>query len=300
MEAFVDHLPAALRSLESDIRVEETGLVYRRLFLLPPLPAGFWSKLITLCLQKNDFVKIISSSNEARLQYSIRGHGSYYNIGTACVRWRYWKTGLVLDLDGNMLLSINSLRLDEFMDPMERSIISATYDRVKDFHFADSNGDILGVTQYNEVIEIVVPEVNVISKLNYDSSTSAKLLAKALEMIDEVLKGHCDNLAENGIYTIGEMIHIVPCPICFGEKDTRSPKEPHPRFANYPKLAQRIRSRSVKLQKHRSIDERLGDDVLIVFSIDQCIRSSMTADFIECPKHKDIELKYLVPDIVRV
>lgn len=280
--------------------MKSTGLVYRRLFLLPPLPTGFWSKLITLCLQKNDFVKIIASVCDRSTQSFLQGHGSSYNIGSAILRWRYWKTGLVLDLDGEMLLSINSLKMDEFMDPMQREVISATYDKMSKFYFVDSNGDVLPVVTYNEVIEVVVREAELKTSGGFDPSVSPKLLSKALEMIDEVLKGHYEKLAENGIYTVGEMLHIVPCPLCFGEIDTRSLRGGHKRFANHPKLSQRIRTYSIKrnLGRRLTINQELGDEHIIVFSIDQCIRSSMSVDYIECPRHRDIELEYLVPDIV--
>ena len=235
------------------------------------------------------------------LQASLQGHGALYNIGTTNVRWRYWKTGLVFDVDHQLLLSINSLKMDEFMDPMQRAVISATYNKMKRFHFADSNGDVLPVIGTTEVIEVVVKDLELGCNSGYDRAVGPKLLSKALEMIDEVLKGHYEKLAENGIYTVGEMLHIVPCPLCFGEIDTRSPRSDHKRFANHPKLAQRIRTASVSRlssTRQKSIHQHLGEDVLIVFSIDQCIRSSMNVDYIECPKHGDLQLEYLVPDIV--
>ena len=294
LEMFSRNLPAACRSLESDIQIQSTGLVFRRMFLLPPLPAGFWSKLINLCLQKNDFVKIISGIESNRMHLS-GWHGLYYDIGSRQVRWMYWKTGIVLFFDDKILLSINSLKTDEFIDPLERAVVSATNDKVKLFHFADEGGVTIPVTQFNEVVEVVVPEVNLMSPNKYDKTVSAKLLAKALEMIDEVLKGHCEQLAENGIYTIGDMIHVVPCPICFGEKDCRETLGKQ-RKSQYQRLSTRLRTMSVA--KPQAINTRLGKDVIIVFSIDQCIRSSMTSNYIQCPKCKDIALEFLVPDIV--
>jgi GTPase SAR1 family protein len=296
---FFEYLPAALKSLPSKVKVVVTGLVYRRMFLLPPLPAGFWSKLIALCLQKNDFVKIIANIAEDKISSSMGGHGLYYHLESCVVRWSYWKTGLVLFINDTMLMSINSLKMDEFIDPLDRAVISASYDKVKNFHFADSNGDIIPVTPFKEIIEVVVPEVDLLTSHKYDRNISAKLLAKGLEMIDEVLKGHCETLSENGIYTIGDMLHIVPCPLCFGDVDYRSASWNHAPMNQHPSLAHRIKIMSDK--KPLTIDQvhkLKASNVAIVFSIDQCIRASMTRSYIECPICKDLELEYLVPDII--
>ena len=306
---FFDFLPAALKSLESDMKINSTGLVYRRQFLLPPLPAGFWSKLIALCLQKDDFIKIISNITENRLHLVAGGHGLYYDLGNSHIYWRYWKTGIVLYLNSVMLMSINSLKMDEFMDPMERSVISATFDKVRDFHFYNGNNEVYQVPRFSEIIEVVIPEVELLMTNKYDTTISAKLLAKGLEMIDEVLKGHCENLAENGIYTVGDMLHVVPCPICFGEKDHRMLTKDGLRGVPHPQLAMRIRAMSSARQLSTDIEgpvkkekklkkKSSSSNSLIVFSIDQCIRASMTGPYIECPFCKEIELEHLVPDIV--
>ena len=188
---------------------------------------------------------------------------------------------------------------------MDRSIISETGNKVQKFNLLDEKDQLLPITPlYHDVIEVVVPELELNVKDVPDKVVSIKILAKALEMIDEVLKGHCEALADNGIYTIGDMCHVVPCPLCFGDKDNR-PQEPQygrpaPAWEN-PRVARKLRALS-QIGRADSVYSSRGNsvdgDALIVFSIDQCIRASNNTDYIKCPTHNKLQLEYLCPDVV--
>ena len=47
---------------DTQLYVKTTGLIYRRMLLMPPIASGFWSKLIALFLQKSDFQQIIRNA----------------------------------------------------------------------------------------------------------------------------------------------------------------------------------------------------------------------------------------------
>ena len=87
------YMPTAMiKSVSASIKVKRTGLILRRMFLLPPLPSGFWSKLICLCLQKEDFHQIISRMCDPHL-LPLSGHGLRRMIGNMELEWTFWKTG---------------------------------------------------------------------------------------------------------------------------------------------------------------------------------------------------------------
>ena len=94
---------AAMSSMQSICSERLTGLVYRRMFLLPPTPSGFWSKFISLCLQKKDFGNIIATEvSEANRDATIM-HGNNVlrcGIGPYELNWTYWKTGIILYMNG--------------------------------------------------------------------------------------------------------------------------------------------------------------------------------------------------------
>ena len=307
LNMFQQFLPeVAKRSLQADVKIKRTGLVLRRMFLLPPMPAGFWSKVISLCLQKDDFPKIISEIFEN--QYSTGGHGLFYHIGSCHLKWSYWKTGILLYLDENIILSINSLKADQFTDPMEQSIISETNNKIQNFHFVNEDKEIIPVGDtFSDVIEIIVPEVELESHIRCHRSVSAKLLAKALEILDEVLKGHCDSLADDGVFSIGNLCHVIPCPLCFGDRDNRPKHPPHriPRDAPHPRIAASTLALTLSRNRPKTVRPVSGPpvhpvkkDAIVVFTIDQCIRASMDGEYIQCPNHNHIKLEYLVPDLV--
>ncbi len=312
--AFQRFIPAAAnKSLPSNVHFKRSGLVLRRMFLLPPIGPNFWNRVINLCLQKGDFPEIVRDLFDDDVQTNSFDHGQFNQIGMTCqMRWKYWKSGISLDLNNYIILSINSLKSDEFADPAQQSVISETSQKVKRFQFFDKKDGYFPLEGvFSEVLEVIVPEIHIVSD-NY-KTISSKLLAKSLEIIDEVLRGYSIDLAEDGIYTLSKMFHVVPCPICFGDIDKRPREIPvlqrtiSGNAMSRPRLgsAARCPFKSMRLNRLSSSDSfdggSVSDPAIVVFSIDQCIEVAGSGmEYIECPNHGNIGLNHLAPDLVSV
>lgn len=326
--SFPSIVPTVLNQTPCNIEtsVQVTGLLYRRLLLLPPIASGFWSKLIALFIQKHDFQQIVLGSSPA--SFSLKQGAAHHllcMVDNLTLEWQYWKTGIMLFLDDQLLLRVNSLRSHEFEDPQERVVQSDTQDKVKYFHFKGSAGWQFVPRHYTEVIEVVVPEVCIIQKemdahSQVSNPMSAKILTKALEIIDEVMKNHCEHLATSGIYAVNDLLHVVPCPLCFGDADNR-PTEPRltesleetldlpfmsinpARIALQGIETPAAMEDSVKAQQKPQQNGSLSSPVdlqnsIYVYTVDDCIKQTFMSDYIECPIHGQLEAQYLVPDLV--
>ena len=323
------------------LQVRETGLVYRRMLLLPPIASGFWSKLIALFLQKADFQQIIKAATPGELALHPSGpsHRLRSMIGNLELAWIYWKTGIVLYVGEKVVLRVNSLQESEFSDPQTSldtrdSVYSTRRNKLRLFHYQGEGGWQSVPNHFKEVIEVVVPEVYIERSFNSAASgdadppldLSAKILAKALEIIDEVLKNHCEHLAVTGIYTLNDMLHVIPCAICYGDRDERpqdddniddsliNSESVHPHEALLPHLLQNgvhlsqrhglgeavdVHDRSYPTVES-SLTDSLRGDAIHVFTVDVCIKQTFTADYVLCPKHGAMEIQYLAPDLVSV
>lgn len=256
-------------------KIQATGLVYRRLFLMPPLASGFWNELISLCLQRNEFFSMIQSDVPGQSYCEDATFFHRAMIGNVSVFWQYWKTGMVLYLDQQVMLRMNSIQGYEYEGTQPPQLQSQSRLqqklRTRSLQYVVEKEWIEVPPEYSEVMEVVVPEVVVGEGGANRPSPSLKLLGKALEMFDEVLQNHCHSMAEQGIYSVGEMLHLVPCPLCVGDRDARKDAPP-PSLKNHP---------------------------LCAFSLEYCIRRSLEDDCVECPWHKRLELELIAPDLVR-
>ena len=318
------------------LEVRETGLIYRRMLLLPPIASGFWSKLIALFLQKGDFQQIVKAATPGELALHPSGpsHRLRSMIGNLELAWIYWKTGIVLYVGEKVVLRVNSLKESEFSDPQTSrdGVYSVQRNKLRLFHYQGEGGWQSVPSHFKEVTEVVVPEVYVVRSYKSAASSdsdppldlSAKILSKALEIIDEVLKNHCEHLAATGIYSLNDMLHVIPCAICYGDRDERPQEDDdnnlddslviHPQGALIPHLLQN--GVHLPQQKHgsgatvdehdrshpapieASITDSLKGDAIHVFTVDMCIKQTFTADFVLCPRHGPLEIQYLAPDLV--
>ena len=318
------------------LQVRETGLVYRRMLLLPPIASGFWCKLIALFLQKTDFQQIVRDATPGELDLHPSGpsHRLRSVIGNLELSWIYWKTGIVLYVGEKVVLRVNSLQENEFTDPQwtldaRESVYSVRRNKLRLFHYQGEGGWQSIPTHFKEVIEVIVPEVFIERSAGSAAGDdtpmdlSAKILAKALEIVDEVLKNHCEHLALTGIYSLNDMLHVIPCAICYGDRDERPRDDDdndsmdpldlvHPQEAIIPHLIQN----GVHLPQaeppaglredhthhlHRDepgMEDSLKEDAIHVFTVDACIKETFTADFVLCPKHGPLDIQYLAPDLV--
>lgn len=317
------------------LSVRDTGLIYRRMLLLPPIASGFWSKLIALFLQKADFQQIIKAATPGELALHPTGpsHRLRSMIGNLELAWIYWKTGIVLYVGEKVVLRVNSLHENEFCDPQisfdaRDSVFSVRRNKLRLFHYQSESGWQSIPSHFKEVIEVVVPEVCIVKLSNNISNNdpdapmdlSAKILAKALEIVDEVLKNHCEHLAVTGIYSLNDMLHVIPCAICYGDHDERPQDDDiedsfggiHPQEAIVPHLLHNLGHQPQTAQLGDNTDQgynnlpgsnetdSLKGDAIHVFTVDMCIKQTFTADFVLCPKHGPLEIQYLAPDLVKM
>ena len=312
------------------LTVATTGLVYRRMLHLPPIASGFWSKFISLCIQHEEIILTLSKgTSDCNAHVTTnRLQGMVSNVG---IEWQYWKTGIMLIADDKLIVRVNSLRRDVFNDPKHQSVISSTLLKVRHFKYREAAQWVSIPEHLSEVIEIIVP-VTFLAESGMNSFkleparnlVSAKLMAKMLELIDEILKSHCEHLAMNGIYTVNDMLHLTPCPLCYGDEDCRVLLPPAPQHKqeeqeegndggndggmNRRALTSR---REVRNRPDRAFSKSLPamegleqveqtQDNLYTFRVDECIQQTLISDSMRCPRHGELEIAHLAPDIVSI
>lgn len=288
------------------LHVRKTGLVYRRTLHLPPIASGFWSKLISLFIQKEEFLLLISANGSSDYAMQIGRDHLRGMIGNVIVEWHYWKTGIMLIADDQLLMRVNSLRRDVFEDPKQLAVVSKAQGKAEMFHYREGKEWRSVAYHFTEVIEVIVPvatlseEEDAPTQYSKNATLSAKLLAKALEIVDEVLKNHSEHLAINGIYTVNDMLQLIPCPICYGDTDHRMPpiteRAAGSRTSTFLSLPPTVRCRA----QHEPLSQSVVVEApkLYTFTVDECIKEASMSDCMRCPKHGSLEICYLAPDIV--
>ena len=289
------------------LHIIKTGLVYRRTLHLPPIASGFWSKLISLFIQKEDFLLLISANGSSDHAMQIGRDHLRGMIGNVIVEWHYWKTGIMLIADDQLLMRVNSLRRDVFEDPKQLAVISSAQGKAEKFHYREGKEWRSVAQHFTEVVEVVVPvatlseEENAPVQYSKNATLSAKVLAKALEIVDEVLKNHSEHLAINGIYTVNDMLQLIPCPICYGDTDHRvqpiTERVVGLRSSTFLSLQPRVHCRA----QHEPLSQSIvvmEAPKLYTFTVDECIKEASVSDCMRCPKHGGLEIRYLAPDIV--
>ena len=301
---------SARRPVMRNMQVKKTGLVYRRMLHLPPIASGFWSKLISLFIQKEDFQQIIHNSAPGKFELQAATHCLLCMIGNLSLQWQYWKTGIMLKLEDQLLLRVNSLHSDAFRDPHLREALSHSEEKVKYFFYKTDKGNLNISSLYTETIEVIVPEVYLVRDQSEvvtpqeHHPMSTKILAKALEIVDEVLKNHCEHLATTGIYTVSDMLHVIPCPLCFGDEDNRPVTQEEDAWKIPQDQEDAIgRTPSPPLLPPMGVTNLAPapkKEPIFVVTVDQCIKQTFVADYIECPVHEKLEFQYLAPDLVGI
>ena len=312
-----------------------TGLVYRRMLHLPPIASGFWSKLISLCIQQEEIISLLSCDGAAGYETQISTNKLRGMLGNIGIEWQYWKTGLMLIADEKLLLRVNSLRRDVFVDPTHQQVISSALSKVQNFQYREAGVWTRIPDRLNEVIEIIVPQMILEDSGNNSffseqrtqsrESVSAKLMAKILELIDEILKNHCEHLAMGGIYTINDMLQLVPCPLCYGDQDNRTIETPgiteregdaeregDTERAMSPRMRRNISTMQwrsqVQTRQERALSKSMvcmpvrapDSEALHTFRVDEVIQQTLVSDCIVCPTHGELEIAHLAPDIVSI
>lgn len=163
-------------------------------------------------------------------------------------------------------------------------------------------------SHFKDRIEITVPEMVITvegAALNHVPPMSAKILVKALEIVDEVLKSQCEQFAATGIYSHNDMMQVIPCPIEYGDIDERYHDLPNMHLGNLNIEDSVLYHQSYSSQ---SCSEQapppepghlqLPHECLCVFNVEACIKATFTSDAIICPKCGPLNLEFLAPDLV--
>ncbi len=333
---------------EIQLNVTTTGLIYRRFIMLPPIASGFWSKLIALFLQKKDFNKLVETATPPELALRAMGpaHRLRSHIGNIEFQWSYWKTGIVLYLGECVALRVNSFQSHEFEDPLatlDKTLFSCRQKRLQKFFYFSRNEYKTFPPHFREVIEIVVPEVRIASANSLDPTgshskpLSARILAKALEIVDEVVKSHCEYLCTSGIYSHSDIAHVIPCPMCFGDEDCRKQQLNQQRQDPYhdeddislsggyncdPTAGlvpghflnglsfEGIEENDGKplpdhpppyqdaVQEDEEVDTTQFPGSIFVMTAESIIKETFSSDEVCCPVHKQLQIEHIAPDLV--
>ena len=342
---FPDNLPsidalACSVQPSKKIEVRRTELVFRRMFFLPPIPSGFWSKLIALFLQKQDIQQIITQAfppDQAPPTPTGPAHRLVALIGNLEMRWMYWKAGIVLYLGETIVMELHSLIKDEFEKLSTHcpdvSLIEsfvARSEKLRKFRYQVADGWKPIPPRLSNVVEIVIPEFFLVggpphAPIPDDAPpVSSQILVKALEIIDEVLKSHgCEQFATSGIYTQGEMLHVIPCPLEYGDRDSRPVDvEQHVTYGLGSMLGSissvdedNVLYAQTSLRRYDASGDVGGagrggeekeadkgpappDGSIVVFTIEHLIQNTLTADDACCPRCGGLNLSSLAPDLV--
>lgn len=207
------------------------------------------------------------------------------------------------------------LRSPQGMEP-DSSVFESRITKLKQFCFKGKTGWRFAPSHYKDVIEIMIPEIFLVKNQpphpvmpKHSHPVSSQLLVKALEIVDEVLKSHCEQFASTGIYSLNDMLHVIPCPIEYGDRDERVHDLPTVAglggmiddndYDDDNVLNTLERRREEEDEEKRSPSPvQLPDDCICVFTIDACIQSTLTSDMIRCPKCGPLDLQSLAPDLV--
>lgn len=304
---------AVCPTLPEQLRVQRTGLVFRRFLIFPPIPSGFWSSLISLFIQKSDIEKLLQAAAPTPISMRLATVNQLRTmIGNLTAQWQYWKTGILLTLENETLLRVNSLHSDQFADPQSREPLSDTHERLKLFHYKDGSEWTFLNGHFSEAIEVIVPEVQIVQGTadlceiypdlpgchEGQLHLSSKILAKALEVIDEVIKSRCENLAVMGIYSPSDMVHLIPCPLCFGDEDNRDSPDDEERVEQSQSTIVPLVEEGGPAESVAAGGPVFKPGVTFTFTVAEVIQRTFSSDNVFCPGHKKLKIIHIAPDLV--
>ena len=272
-----------------EIILNSTDMCYRRIFVADYIPVNFWPRVIARFLSSAEsFQKIICSNCFADVGFERFVEVGNASIGDLPCRWSYGKNHIILTLGNDVILRINGLySFKNVGNKRERIPISCSVSKLKGMHIHHGSAGFKSVNVNDDGFEITIPDYVVYSRKNdlvHESKLmSAQILSRVLETIDEVLKDWFEGLLEEGIYSDKYLMHIIPCPYCFGDVKPddildASPKE--------------------ELLKNSSLGVSNGR---VGFSLQYCLYQARRSNFVKCFNctfGESLQLKYLTPDLV--
>ena len=267
-------------TVHKQITLNPTGTCFRRIFVADYIPINFWPRLIARFLSSaRNFHAIIRDNCAPDIHQENLVQVGDASIGDLICGWSYSKNFIELCLGEGMLLCVNALYS---FDRKKKTPISCSASKIDKTHVYTGDADFkeLGV---NDGFEITVPDYVISSHAKSDSKglesehMSAQILSHALETIDEVFKDWFEGLSDQGIYSEKYLKHLIPCPLCYGDKKS-------------PDI--NVKNPEVEVKKKSSRN-------LVSFSVKYCLHEArMPNRHIKCPKCGNLSLEDLAPDLV--
>lgn len=270
-----------------------TGMCYRRIFIADYIPTNFWPQLIARFLSSaGSFQKIICKNCFSNIHCEIFVDASNASIGTLPCRWLYGNNHIILKLEEDVILRINSLySFTDVGDKREKIPISHTIGKLEKMQIYYGNTYFKSIN-VNDGFEITIPDYIVQSGPNLDNLVhesklmSAQVLSHVLETIDEVIKDWFEGLMEQGIHSDKYLTHFIPCPYCFGDTEPLD-----------------IDDASLEINLDEDPCSGVSITAPVGFSFQYCLFQTRKYNFVKCPAAdcalgKRLSLKCLVPDLV--
>ena len=279
-----DHLPIPIAATPP-IQMLSTGVVVRRLYVLHGIPIGFWPRLISHFYTEKVFFEIINKA----LSQCREDIGEEY-----APRWNYSKRNIWLTVKNTTLLVVGVAGRD-YMD-MRQSSQCCKID-LTDLHYISEGRWKKSQFKFNSGVLIEVNDFAFVSSSDSEQVITcvpdmfrhtAELMTFAVEMIDNLLSEVFHQLKLFG--DSSWMKELIPCPFCLGDK-----LEDGLSHFEVTDLDDKVRC----CDKHHTIQDLSQDmDIIFYFHINQCLLKADTGDKIACPKHGNLQLDYLAPDLV--
>ena len=305
----------------ANIILESTGLCYRRFFVLTVVPASIWHRLISRCLTDAKFVEIVKKNCCSSLPFQSMQNLGKTRVGNSLLEWIYWKNGVELRLSEMTLLQISMVDLTSCNKQVP------LHAKINNMYVHNGDEWLQITSAFTGGLEIVTPE-HILMSLG-DSSVSKisenmspQIFTHVIEVIDEIFMEWFSSTSTGNC--IQEYpISFTPCPICVGDEETNVNQSDALTFSHIHKDIQSTspcsnasmhssakKSKKSILDAHDQLTiqrNKFGDsdsakqtigENLVGFTIEHCLWAAQDHDYVTCPKHGELKLQYLTPDLV--
>lgn len=279
-----------------------TKSIVCRFYYMMYVPSGFWPRLISRILSSRRFNQILSSvvvvspDNEEVSLESVPSANS-------APSWFYWKTGIELRANCGPILSIKEVSASQ--EGVIGTMVTTTHGSLSLCLYGAL--DILDARNYR-CVEVVASNLSE-NRMPSDSMQSdgvvslktAELLTTAVEAIDVLLEDWYPAIGCSGSTGLGNpfLSRIVPCPDCL-ECLAVAEREASP-VKQVTKEEIEINSESEGFHSKPS-DESSAyySDIAFMFQLQECALKAQHERVMNCPRHGEIELARMTPDLVGI
>ena len=325
-------------SASRNVTLQPTGLCYRRLFILTVVPVPLWPRLISWCITGSKFLEIVKKNCLGTLPFESLQDLGKTRVGNSILEWIYWKNGIELRLSDITLLQISSVDLtgrDKEAEAIRlhkyiKDIYINNGNQWLQLPLAYTGG--LEVTVPECILFSVgdSPDQYKISSL-----VSAQIFTHCIEVVDEIFMEWFTtaNTGSNMQAISRYLVSFTPCPICVGDEDKRTYDD-----NTSPALTQSMCESSLQARQRtpsvasdcftyvggtkkskqsifdydqpeviaqvnksgfRYVDssDTIGENP-VGFTTMHCLWIAQYQDFVNCPTHGTLKLRYLAPDLV--